>query len=187
MLTRAALRRLLEKVRDLGMPLVSVKRVQFSEAHQNRSKKEKNMNTINKITEKEEVNIPVKMKLSALWASLMFLYIYADHFSLFRPGQIGEMMAGRMGPFPVTQGSLLAASLLMLISAVMIFLSLALRPKVSRWANIILGILYTCVNISNLIGETWAYYIFTGIVEIVLTLLIAWYAWRWRNPEAKPE
>lgn len=101
------------------------------------------MNMINKTTEMEEVKINVKMKLSALWAALMFLYIYADHFSLFRTGQIEEMMAGRMGPFPVTQSSLLTASILMIIPAVMVFLSLALKSKVDRWVNIILGVLYT--------------------------------------------
>ena len=143
------------------------------------------MNTIKKTTEMEDVRIPVKMKLSALWAALMLLYIYADHFSLFRTGQIEEMISGRIGPFPVTQGSLLAFSILMMIPAVMVFLSLALKPTVSRWANIILGVLYTFVNISNLIGETWAYYMFFGVVEIVLTLLIVWYAWKWRNPEGK--
>jgi hypothetical protein len=26
---------------------------------------------------------------------------------------------------------------------------------------------------------TWAYYIFFGIVEVVLTATIAWYAWNW--------
>ena len=94
-------------------------------------------------------------------------------------------MAGRMGPFPVTQGSLLAFSILMMIPAVMVFLSLTLKPKVNRWVNIILGVLYTLVNISNLIGETWAYYILFGIVEIALTLLIVWYAWKWRNSEGQ--
>ena len=143
------------------------------------------MNTIHKTTETEDVKINVKMKLSALWAALMLLYIYADHFSLFRTGQIEEMMSGRIGPFPVTQGSLLAFSILMMIPAVMVFLSLALKPTVSRWANIILGVLYTFVNISNLIGETWVYYMFFGVVEIVLTFLIVWYAWKWRNPEGK--
>ena len=128
------------------------------------------MNTNSKTTEKEDVKINVKMKLSALWVALMLLYIYADHFSLFRTGQIEEMIKGRMGPFPVTQGSLLTASILMMIPAVMVFLSLTLKPKVNRWANIILGVLYTFVNISNLIGETWVYYIFFGVVEIVLTL-----------------
>lgn len=142
------------------------------------------MNTINKTSGREAARVPVQMKLSALWAALMFLYIYADHFSLFRPGQLEEMMGGRMGPFSVTQGSLLTAAILMLIPAVMVFLSLALKPKVGRWVNIILGLLYTAVNISNLVGETWAYYLLFGIVELALTLLIAGYAWQWRNPEA---
>ena len=132
------------------------------------------MNTIHKTTETEDVKINVKMKLSALWVALMLVYIYADIFSLYRPGQIEEMISGRMGPFPVTQGSLLLASILMMIPAVMVFLSLTLKPKVNRWANIILGVLYTLVNISNLIGETWAFYIFFGVVEIVLTFLIVW-------------
>ncbi len=141
------------------------------------------MNTINKTTEKEDGKIPVQMKLSALWAALMFLYIYADFFALHKPGQMEEVMAGRMGPLPVTQGSLLTASVLMVIPALMIFLSLALKPRVDRWANIILGVLYTAVNIGNLVGETWAFYIFFGILEMALTLLIVGYAWKWRNSE----
>ena len=141
------------------------------------------MNSIKKTTATEDVKVSVKMKLSALWVAMMLLYIYADILSLFRPGQIEEMIEGRMGPFPVTQVSLLVASILMIIPAVMVFLSLTLKPNLNRWANISLGVLYTVVNISNLIGETWAYYISFGIVEIVLTLLIVWYAWKWTNPE----
>ncbi|MHB0857951.1 MAG: DUF6326 family protein [Anaerolineae bacterium] len=127
----------------------------------------------------------MKIKLSALWAALMFLYIYADHFSLFRTGQLAEMMAGRMGPFPVTQESLLTASLLMLIPALMVFLSLALKPQVDRWVNIVLGLLYTAVNIGNLVGETWAFYILFGIVEMALTLLIVGHAWRCYHLETR--
>jgi hypothetical protein len=90
-----------------------------------------------------------------------------------------------MGPLPVTQGSVLAAAVLTLIPALMVFLSLALRPGVGRWANIVLGLLYTTVNIWNLVGESWAFYILYGIVEIALTLLIVGYAWRWRNSEGQ--
>jgi len=131
----------------------------------------------------EDVKIPVKMKLSALWVAMMLLYIYADILSLFRPGQVEEMMEGRMGPLPVTQGSLLTASILMMIPAVMVFLSLILKSKAGRWTNITLGALYTLVNISNLIGETWIYYISFGVIEIALTLLIVWYSWKWATPE----
>lgn len=141
------------------------------------------MNTMTNIPEKEDVKVNVKMKLSALWAVLMLLYIYADIFSLHKPGQVEEIISGRMGPFPVTQSSLFTASILMLIPAVMVFLSLALKPKVDRWVNIILGVLYTAVNIGNLIGETWAFYILFGTVEMALTLLIVGHAWKWRNPE----
>src|SRR5687768_9422088 len=99
----------------------------------------------------EDVKLNVKMKLSALWIAMMLLYIYADILSLFRPGQIEEMIEGRMGPFPVTQLSLLTASILMIIPAVMVFLSLTLKPAFNRWTNIAVGVLYTLVNISNLI------------------------------------
>jgi hypothetical protein len=143
------------------------------------------MNTANKTTGiPDDAKINVRIKLSALWAAMMLFYIYADILSLFRPGQIGEIMEGLMGPFRVTKGSLLTASILMIIPAVMVFLSLSLKPAVSRWTNIILGLFYTLVNISNLIGESWAYYITFGIVEIAITLLIVWYAWTWHNLES---
>ena len=139
------------------------------------------MTSINTTTETEDLRINVMIKLSALWVAIMLLYIYADILSLFKPGQIEQMIAGKMGPFPVTQSSLLAASTLMIIPAVMVFLSLTLKTKVNRWANITTGVLYTFVNISNLVGETWAYYIFFGIVEIAFTLLIVRYAWKWSD------
>lgn len=141
------------------------------------------MSSLRKTTEMEDMKIGVKMKLSALWVAMMLLYIYADILSLFKPGQIEEMIKGLMGPFPVTQVSLLSASLLMIIPAVMVVLSLTLKSKANRWVNILVGILYTFVNISNLIGETWVYYISFGIVEIALTLLIVWNAWKWSKQE----
>jgi hypothetical protein len=141
------------------------------------------MKIIHKTAEKEDVKIDVKMKLSALWVALMLIYIYADILSLFKAGAIEKMMEGFMGPFPVTQGSLLSASILMMIPAGMVFLSLTLKLAVNRWVNIIMGILYTFVNIGNLMGETWAFYISFGIVEILLTILIVGFAWNWRPLE----
>ncbi|HEX7679119.1 MAG TPA: hypothetical protein VF713_13395, partial [Thermoanaerobaculia bacterium] len=53
----------------------------------------------------EDVRIDVKIKLSALWASVMFCYIYADYFGLYVPGALQKMLNGRMGPLgPTTQG-----------------------------------------------------------------------------------
>ncbi len=141
------------------------------------------MNTISRTTASEGMKISVRVKLSALWVALMLVYIYADIYSLFRPGVLDAMAAGRMGPFPVTQGSLLAAAILMLIPAVMVALSITLKPQVNRWTNIVLGVLYTLVNIGNGLGEVWAYYLLAVAAEIVLTCLITWFAWKWTNPE----
>jgi hypothetical protein len=76
----------------------------------------------------QDVPIDVKLNLSALWVAMMFLYIYADMLSLFRPGQLDEMREGLMGPFQVIQVSLVSASILVIIPAIMVYVSLTLKP-----------------------------------------------------------
>ena len=127
-------------------------------------------------------NVDVKVKLSVLWAVTVLLYLYADVLSLFRPGQLEEMTGGRMGPVEVSQTTLLVAAAIVIVPALMTFLTLVVKATVARWANIVLGAVYTLVNITNLIGETWAYYLLFGAAEVVLSVLIVWYAWRWRPP-----
>ncbi|MFC1995198.1 DUF6326 family protein, partial [Chloroflexota bacterium] len=100
------------------------------------------------------------------------------------PGTLEKILAGKMGPFPTTQGLLLATLILMMIPSLMIFLSLALKAKWNRWTNIIVGILKIVVLVAAVIGESWAFYIFATIVEVVLLLLIIWYAWKWPKQEA---
>ena len=39
----------------------------------------------------QEFPVPVNIKLALLWASLMFLYIYNDYFSMYLPGVIEKM------------------------------------------------------------------------------------------------
>jgi hypothetical protein len=89
-----------------------------------------------------------------------------------------------MGPFPVTQVALLAAMILMTIPSLMVFLSLTLKAKANRWTNIIVGILHIVLALVNVIGESWAFYMFGTIAEIVFLSLVVWYAWKWPNPEA---
>ncbi len=118
--------------------------------------------------------------MSTLWGVMVLFYLYADVLSLFRPGQLEDITQGHMGPADVTQATLLVASVVVIVPALMVFLTLVLPAPASRWTNIVLGALYTGVNISNLIGESWAYYLLFGVLEIASTLLIVWYAWRWR-------
>jgi hypothetical protein len=131
----------------------------------------------------DDIKVHVKLKISALWVSVMFCYIYADYFGLYVPGALQRMLEGRMGPLgPTTQGVLFGTSLMMAIPSVMVFLSLALKPTLNRWMNIILGVLYTLIILITM--WDWAFYIFYGIIEVVLTSLIIWYAWHWPKQEA---
>ena len=142
-------------------------------------------NTNKKTAELEDVKINVKIKLSALWAAGMFLYLYADILAHMRSDILEELLAGEVGGIPITPVSLLGSAILMAIPIVMIFLSLTLKAKANRWANIILGIIYFGVILMTLLfTEFWAYFLVLVIVELVLTALIVWYAWKWPKQEA---
>lgn len=128
--------------------------------------------------ELDDFKIHVKMKLSALWASVMFCYIYADYFGLYVPGALQRILAGKMGPLgPVTQMVLLGTSAMLAIPSVMIFLSLVLKPNVNRRLNIVLGVIYTVIILMTM--WSWTFYIFYGVIEIALTALVVLYAWNW--------
>ena len=125
-----------------------------------------------------DTKIDVKVKIAALWVVLMILYIYNDFFSLFTPNAITEIIDGNMGPFPVTQGGLFSAALLMAIPSVMIYLSLTLKAKVNRWTNIVLSVGFIGVMVASIIGE-WAFYQFMGVIEIIVNIVIIWLAIKW--------
>ena len=88
------------------------------------------MNTL-KIPEKalEETKVSLKHKLTALWISFVFLYIYVDYFHLYMPSKIDEILKGRVFEFDITQGFLLIALASVTIHALMIFLSVILSSK----------------------------------------------------------
>ena len=131
----------------------------------------------------EDLKINVKIKLSALWASVMFCYIYADYFGLYKPGKLQAILNGQFfGVGPTTQGVLLGASLMLAIPSLMIFLSVALPPVFNRWLNIVAGAVYTAIILKTM--WVWMFYIFYGVIEILLTSLVVWYAWRWPKARA---
>ena len=131
----------------------------------------------------EDVRIGVRLKISALWIAMLFLFAYGDIFGFFRPGQIEEVSAGEVSGIKITQIFLFGVSVYIAVASVMVFLSLVLRPRVNRWANIVLPILYIASIAASLFGETWAYFFFLSIVEGALLLLIIWYAWTWPKQE----
>jgi Family of unknown function (DUF6326) len=131
----------------------------------------------------EDIKLNVKLKLAALWTSFMFLYVYVDYFHLYMPGSLEDMLAGKVFTFEVTQAFLLIVLVLVAIPVLMIFLSVALSAKVNRWTNIIVAAAYIPYMLFNLAGEAWIHMVFGAVVEVVLLLLIIWYAWKWPKQE----
>jgi len=144
------------------------------------------MNTNNKtVRTLGDVKINVKIKLSALWVTLMLFYIYADIFGFYTPGNIEKVLSGDLGGIQITEGFLFVMAIWMAIPSVMVFLSLTLKANANRWVNIIIGIVSIVVlGASFFVGEFSARYTFQAIVEGVLIALIVWHAWKWPIQEA---
>lgn len=132
----------------------------------------------------EDLKIHARIKLSLLWTALTLCYLYGDFFGLFKPGRLEGMIQGKMGPLgQTTQGVLLGTSVMMSIPCLMVFLSLVLKPQASRWANIFFGAIFTVIMLITMPGS-WNFYIYLGVVEVVLTASIVWYAWAWPKQAA---
>lgn len=117
-----------------------------------------------------------KVILSTLWIFALFNYIYADIFNLFFNPQA---FAGTM-----PQGAVFAFAILMETAIAMVLLSRVLKYAANRWANIIAGIIHTALVSWTLFGVTpLPFYIFFAAIEILCTLFIVWYAWKWRQLE----
>ena len=132
----------------------------------------------------DDFKVHVRLKLSALWCSVMFCYIYGDYFELYQPGKLQEMLSGRTALGAATQGALIGMAAVMAVPSLMIFLSLILPPAANRWMNIVLGAVYSVIMLLAM-QNSWHFYVLLGLIEIVLTLLIIWYAWTWPKQPAR--
>ena len=124
----------------------------------------------------EDVKINVKLKLSVLWIAAMFSWVYGDLLRMYS----GDFVPGELGGVLLTQEMWLVAAITMMIPVAMVFLSLELKYKANRRANIIVGIFYTGYNLIGLPTYPSAYDQFLIIVGLVFTALIVWYAHKWK-------
>ncbi len=124
----------------------------------------------------EYATLSLKMKLAALWASFMFLYIYVDYFHLYMPGMLSDLLAGKVFTFDISQTFLFIVMILVAIPAFMIFLSVALPNRINRWVNPIVAAIYIPYMLFNLVGEAWPHMYFAAALEVAHLILIIRYA-----------
>lgn len=142
----------------------------------------------------EPATVNVRIKISALWTAMLFVFAYVDIFSLYRADVRADIEAGTMLMFTINQSFLLGVTVYVLIPSLMVFATLALRPRVNRIANIALASIYALTIIAGAIGE-WNYYVLGSAIEVALLAAIVYYAWTWPKlaprtsaigPEATP-
>ncbi|MBS1751438.1 MAG: hypothetical protein JST63_16170 [Bacteroidetes bacterium] len=118
--------------------------------------------------------------LSALWASVMFLYIYGDYFELYVPEKVAGLLNGQN--ILNTPYKLLFATIVLTLPSLMIFLSLLMKPKWNRVLNISIGVFLTLFTLFVAVSsftEWKTFYVMLSFLESVITSIIIWKAWYW--------
>ncbi len=134
--------------------------------------------------------LDVRIILAMLWVAGMLSSLNGDTYRLNDPVVLKSSLANT-GAIVVTPGLLFVMALIFVGPILMSVLTLTLKAPVSRWANRILGLFYalahlafwalTLVNLSA--GRVGIYEIVWYTAQLVLALLVVWYAWKWPNPE----
>jgi len=122
-----------------------------------------------------------KTRIAVLWVFMAVAMSAHAVLSFMGREAVEEMWEMEMG-----QGMMLLMALFWWVPMVMAVLSLTLKDSANRWANFIVGIVFTILNIVHLaehLAEPSADMILLIGSTIVVTGLIAWFAWRWPKPQ----
>jgi len=128
-------------------------------------------------------SLRLRIKISVLWIFMAVAMSAHSVLAFMEPGAMEELAAMQMGA-----GMFLFMALFWLIPLIMAFLSLTLKDLADRRPNIVLGIVFTILNIWHLaehLAQPSIQQILIIGSTVVVTALIAWYAWKWPKPEAE--
>lgn len=118
-----------------------------------------------------------KTRIAVLWVFMAVAMSAHSIVYFLEPGAIAEIEAMQLGA-----GMILFMALFWWVPLVMAVLSLTLKDSANRWANFVLGIVFTILNIVHLtehFAPPSAHQILIIGSTVVVTGLIAWFAWRW--------
>lgn len=125
--------------------------------------------------------VEVKVVLSGLWVSMLFVFAYVDIFGFWRDDVINGALDGRVpgAGFEINQTFLALTTVYILVPSLMVTVSLLAPARVNRTANLVVSLVYVVSVVVSAVGETWVYYILGSVVEVLLLLAIARVAWVW--------
>ena len=135
------------------------------------------MNTINKAARDR---LDVRIILAVLWVAGMLSSLNGDTYRL----------SAATGPIGVNPELLSVFAVVLVGHVFMSGLTLTLKSPVSRWVNRIIGILYAMIILAfwvlGLALQSAGYEMVWSTAQLVIALLVVWYAWKWTNPEGQP-
>jgi len=136
----------------------------------------------------QDTQVDVKLVLCALWIAMLFVFAYVDIFASLRADVLKAALDGKVATtgFTINQVFLIFTLIYILLPALMVVLSLLLKPRVNRIINIVVSVLYIITIIGAAIGETWVYYFLGSAIEVILLVAIARTAWKWPPPQIAP-
>lgn len=135
----------------------------------------------NRTTSLHDSPVDVKVVLSGLWISMLFVFAYVDIFGFWRDDVINGALDGKVpgAGFEIDQTFLALTTVYILIPSLMVIVSLLTPARINRTTNLVVSLLYAVSVVVSIIGETWVYYILGSVVEVLLLLVIARVAWAW--------
>jgi hypothetical protein len=125
-----------------------------------------------------------KIKISVLWLIYGVAVLAEAILGYLELGVIEQVIAGEIEGMQITPEVLLVFAIIFLIPLVLAFLSLTLKDSINRWLNIIAGIVLAVFGLMGPVeylakqSVYSAYVILFGIVLVVASALIVWYAWK---------
>ena len=130
--------------------------------------------------------VDVRIILSGLWVARVLSGLQGDSTRFHDPVALNELLAGTTD-IPVTNTMLLVLSIILSVPIFMSFLSLVLKEKANRRANLSIGIFFVAWEIFFLAfvySQAPGYEMFWGIAYLIFVSLVVWYAWTWPKQEA---
>ena len=125
--------------------------------------------------------LTLKTRIAVLWI-FMAVAMSAHGVLAFMEKEMAEQMwEMEMGP-----GMMLFRAIFWWVPLVMAVLSVTLKDSANRWANMILGIVFTVLNIFHLIehfAQPSVHQILIIGSTAVVTALIFWFAFKWPKQE----
>jgi len=144
---------------------------------------QENLNLNKNITRNK---VDVRILLSALWGARVFSGLQGDSTRLQDPVALNELLTGT-ADIVVTDVLLVVLSAILAIPIIMSVLSLLLKDKANRRANLITGIFFVVWELFFLVfvySPGPLYEIFWGIAYLIFVSLVVWFAWKWPKGEA---